>query len=213
MPGSPNQTQAILLLDLLVLCVSQVSACWEGTHGCVSGHGDVLPHPMFRKTWQPMNTEPHNTDGTRLYLSSVMLYILRQGKCSHPVESNTRRPCGVDTGTCSLSHPAETFLRFSFSWFPGVGPRFSPGPRSQGRPTQRRTAALPAAARFAPHPAAAGRGASALGPGAPPDPPAGPGPRLGRAARRERAARFTAAENLPRPARGSRTAAGQAAGR
>lgn len=137
-----------------------------------------------------------------------MLSILRQGKCSHPAESNACRPCGMDVGTCNLSHLSEMFLRFFFPSLPGTGPRLSPDPRSQGRPTQQRAAALPPAAGFAPHPAAAGRGA-------PSDPPAGPGPLLGlgRAALGERAARFTAAENLPRPARGSRTAAGQPAGR
>lgn len=62
LPGSPEQTQAVLLLSQLVLRISQVPAHREGTHGCVLGH-----RMYYHVVIQPMDTEPHNTDGTRFH--------------------------------------------------------------------------------------------------------------------------------------------------
>lgn len=104
-------------------------------------------------------------------LSGVMLYILRQGKCSHPAESNIRRPWGLGMGTCS-SRRSYSFLS---PGSPGLGPAPGGAPhsgepqRSHPQPASHSIPRLPGRGRLRIHPQGrAPHSAAPLGESAPP---------------------------------------------
>lgn len=164
LPGSPEQTQAVLLLGLLVLCISQVPAHREGTHGCVLGDR-MCYHVLCTETHGNLWTQSLTTQMGHGSISPMLCSVswgrenaltLRRAILAGPA-AWTWAPA-----TCRICQKCS--YAFSSPRCPGLGPAWAPTPAPRGAPhssepqrshpqqASHRTPRLPGGGRLPTHP-------------------------------------------------------------